>query len=405
MTQFTVQISINNGDFLYSSFGYYLCKNIMKKDDSDFEFFDCFDTQFSMRPVVIPGDVFASYYIPGMLEKPYSFKYKNILFNLSVKNYEYGSEDDNRQMQPFGTLNISSTDSSFPCIIEDLFKKAHDEYKSFYETITKPGHTSVFIAEGCHWDLVDRKKNRDIDSVYLPEDTKRKVTSKIEKFLDPETIKKYESFGVPHKCVFLFEGVPGSGKTSFISAVAAKYGYGISTLYFNTNLDDTMLMRVIKNKPKNTFLVIEDMDYLFRDRKAHDSEKNMTTIGGILNCLDGLATPSGFICFLSTNFLKHIDEAVIRPGRVDAIIHFDYAVPEQVHQIYKNFMSDNYTAEKYEKFQSKLNALNIKYTVSLIQQHLLLYIDDPEGAVENIGDIKKYKEASTVDSTGENMYS
>lgn len=164
-------------------------------------------------------------------------------------------------------------------------------------------------------------------------------------------------------------------------------------------------MRVIKNKPKNTFLVIEDMDYLFRDRKAHDSEKNMTTISGILNCLDGLATPDGLICFLSTNFLKHLDEAVIRPGRVDAIIHFDYAVPEQVHQIYKNFMTDNYTVEKYEKFQTKLNALNIKYTISLIQQHLLLYIDDPEGALGNIGDIKKYKEVSTVDSKGADMYS
>ena len=109
-------------------------------------------------------------------------------------------------------------------------------------------------------------------------------------------------------------------------------------LYFDSKMDDGVFLRLVKNMPKKSFLVLEDMDYLFEDRKAHDTQKNNITISSILNILDGVATRDGFVCFLSTNHKQHLDQALIRPGRVDRVVHFETLKKEEANQMYKNFM-------------------------------------------------------------------
>jgi len=44
------------------------------------------------------------------------------------------------------------------------------------------------------------------------------VISDIDSFLSPETYRFYTSHGIPYKRSYLFHGVPGSGKTSFLQA-------------------------------------------------------------------------------------------------------------------------------------------------------------------------------------------
>ena len=48
-------------------------------------------------------------------------------------------------------------------------------------------------------------------------------------------------------------------------------------------------MKSVSKLPEDSILVLEDIDALFVERKAGDSNKSMVSFSGILNTLDGLA--------------------------------------------------------------------------------------------------------------------
>ena len=74
----------------------------------------------------------------------------------------------------------------------------------------------------------------------------------------------------------------------------------------------------------DSIVVFEDIDCLFQERKNNDDAKNMISFSAILNVLDGITTSDGQIVIMSSNFKNVLDKALIRPGRVDHIIEFDF---------------------------------------------------------------------------------
>jgi chaperone BCS1 len=53
-----------------------------------------------------------------------------------------------------------------------------------------------------------------------------------------------------------------------------------------------------------------------------EEEENPIDLSFLLNLLDGTLESSGRIIAISTNFPERIDSALIRPGRIDMIVHF-----------------------------------------------------------------------------------
>ena len=47
---------------------------------------------------------------------------------------------------------------------------------------------------------------------------------------------------------------------------------------------------------------------------------------GLLNAIDGVASHEGRILIMTTNYRERLDPTLIRPGRVDVEIEFDYAM-------------------------------------------------------------------------------
>lgn len=79
------------------------------------------------------------------------------------------------------------------------------------------------------------------------------------------------------------------------------------------------------------------MDALFgknREKKVHQSP---LTFSGLLNALDGVGNHEGLIFVLTTNFKDQLDAALIRDGRVDMRVRFDYCTPDQMEKMFENF--------------------------------------------------------------------
>ena len=56
---------------------------------------------------------------------------------------------------------------------------------------------------------------------------------------------------------------------------------------------------------------------------------SQVTLGCLLNAIDGVASPQGYVLMMTTNHKDSLDPALVRAGRVDMSIEFDLATAEQ----------------------------------------------------------------------------
>lgn len=218
------------------------------------------------------------------------------------------------------------------------------------------------------WISLNRLVKRKLDTVYLPGKQAKTIVNDIESFLDPKTAKLYYSLGRPYKRNYLFEGPPGTGKSSLIYALASHLDMGIAIINFSHQIDDTAFIKALQRLPDSCILVLEDIDCLFEARKANDDQKNMITFSGLLNTLDGLMHKDKLITIMTTNYKNKLDSALIRPGRVDRIYHFDIMKREQMKKMFDKFFPD--TDEKvFTDFMKKYKESYLKITAATLQEY------------------------------------
>lgn len=267
----------------------------------------------------------------------------------------------------------------------------------------------VSMFEEGYWETLNYKPFRAIDTICLPKGQVNSIMNDIKTFTDPKTEKRYASLGIPYKRNYLLEGVPGSGKSSLIHAIASELNLDICVLTFHDKINDITMMRALRNIDDSNILVLEDIDSLFVERKKNDENKNRISFSGLLNCLDGLGHKHGLITIMTTNYKINLDSALIRPGRIDYMLKFDYANKEQIESMFYRFMNLSKEKDKetkyFNKFYSAFKDLSIKVTTSLLQQYLYIYLDKPEEAIENIFELKEIKEKSSDSKSEKNMYS
>ena len=277
-------------------------------------------------------------------------------------------------------------------IFEQLFSEAHSLAAKANE-----GKTVVYAARGVEWTpLGDPRKKRPLASVVLDEGVKESVVADVKDFMSRQ--QWYVDRGIPYRRGYMLFGPPGSGKTSFIQALAGELDFSVAMINLSEmGMTDDKLAHLLTKLPKRSILLLEDADAAFVNRRQRDSDGYngaTVTFSGLLNALDGVAAGEERIAFLTTNHVDRLDPALIRPGRVDMMLRLGEATRYQASQMWDRFYGDIDTDQAgRERFLARLEELCLfgvdakgqpsgRHTSTAAIQGLFLFNkNDMEGAI------------------------
>lgn len=137
------------------------------------------------------------------------------------------------------------------------------------------------------------------------------------------------SHSIPWRAGFLYEGEPGSGKTSHARCVAVDLDLPVHVFDLATmNNEDLRKAWLAMVSDAPCMALIEDIDRVF------DGDRNIAPPGGmiansgltfnaLLNAIDGIERHDGVLLIMTTNHVDKVDSAIKdRKGRIDKVIHF-----------------------------------------------------------------------------------
>ncbi|KAI0076144.1 P-loop containing nucleoside triphosphate hydrolase protein, partial [Panus rudis PR-1116 ss-1] len=280
-------------------------------------------------------------------------------------------------------------------ILKQLVLQAKKEYEA--EAVHR---IQIYFADshGC-WRWTDSRHKRPMSSIVLNPGVKEMLLSDTKDFLKSE--KWYADRGIPFRRGYLLYGVPGSGKSSLIHAIAGELMLDIYVVSLSSSwINDSTLTTLMGRVPARCIVLLEDLDAAFTRSTSRDdssngnpdgsgegssgtertegpqqqsvtygrngrrivksdaiSDVNTLTLSGLLNALDGVAASEGRILFATTNHLERLDPALSRPGRMDVWVEFKNASKWQAEQLFRNFFPS--TDEDNEILEGELEGIDL----------------------------------------------
>lgn len=287
--------------------------------------------------------------------------------------------------QPFETIKLTTL-YLHRHVFEDMFAEAHALSLQSVE-----GKTVVYTLQSMTWmPLGEPKRKRPFQSVVLEEGLATHILDDVSEFLSARTW--YLDRGIPYRRGYLLHGPPGTGKTSFVQALAGELDFSIAMLSLSQRgLHDDLLNQLLLNVPPRTIVLLEDADAAFSNRRQREEDGysgSNVTFSGLLNALDGVASAEERIVFMTTNHIDRLDQALIRPGRVDMTVRLGEATEWQMSQMWERFYARlDEDGSLKAQFLQKAREVGLMGKVSTAElQGLFLYNkDDVHGAIEMVG--------------------
>ena len=277
------------------------------------------------------------------------------------------------------------------------------------------------------------------DNVFFPQ--KEAILKRLDFFT--KNRDWYRKRGIPHTIGFMFYGEPGCGKTSTIKAIANYTKRHIVSIPLSKITSCKELLGIFYNSRVNDkhiplhkrLYVLEDIDcddlkhivaerrnknlesqdvgscsedekdtrdqiaaqlllakHLMKNKNEDGNKKggtfdlmmtNKLTLAGILEVLDGVMEMDGRMLVMTTNYPERLDEALIRPGRIDMKINFAKCTKECLIQMYEHFYEDTHTSGLWPHEFSKDRLPGDRWTPAEAAQILLGQSDNPHQALDS----------------------
>jgi len=217
---------------------------------------------------------------------------------------------------------------------------------------------SAITPSGPRWNSLGSRLGRNMNTIYINKDIKNKLYCQLENFMNASAM--YDKYGINWKRIYLFHGPPGTGKTSTIFALASMFGRHIAKLTVTAGLTSANLESLFQTLPEKTFMIMEDVDALFAGRKSETSIDFST----VLNCMDGITTKRGLVLFMTTNHVLELDNAFIRPCRIDTSLEFKLPTRSDLEDAL------NVLAPAFAHEHAKYLELNKNISIAHLQKHI-----------------------------------
>ena len=276
--------------------------------------------------------------------------------------------------------------------------------KKFIYTVEK-----VFLKDDecklSRWNEDEFKSNRSFDNLFF--ENKGEILKKIEFFINNKSW--YDEKGIPYNLGIGLHGSPGTGKTSFIKALANKTNRDIviiplkqiktisqlKTIFFEdtyTRLNDAGSKSFDKK-----IIVFEDIDCIgdiVKNRETLLKDKEMLektnspkdkiladifldpiTLDDFLNLWDGVRETPGRIIVITSNFYSQLDPALVRPGRIDIgyeMKNVSHAILQEMHvHFFGKTIKDEDISNIQSLFYSPAELVNIFLSSDFNETHYL----------------------------------
>ena len=253
------------------------------------------------------------------------------------------------------------------------------------------------------WKETPYESSKTFENLFF--EGKKDTIKRVDFFLNNKDY--YYKWGIPYTLGIGLHGPPGTGKTSFIKALANKTKRHLITISLNKIKTENDFMSAFstsfrcddetkKYSFKDVIIVLEDIDCMseivFERNNESDSDndneteeqdnphqnkekiKNMIkdvisgkstddtykkspqidnkiTLSFILNVIDGVRENPGRILVITSNHYDKLDPALIRPGRIDLTLEMKNATIPLIKTMYKHFFSVSFPKQYLGKLR------------------------------------------------------
>jgi transitional endoplasmic reticulum ATPase len=162
--------------------------------------------------------------------------------------------------------------------------------------------------------FIDTSETKPEELIFSDEVKKAVHTSLFTPIQHTENCRKYQ---IPLKRGILLEGPFGTGKTLTAYVAAKKCVENGWTFIYLSNVEDLKTAIHFAKAYEPAVIFAEDIDRVMQQGERQENE----AVNDILNTIDGVDTKGmELIVCLTTNHVDHIEPAMLRPGRLDAVI-------------------------------------------------------------------------------------